>query len=167
MTDVSAAMGVHQVPRLEGFLQTRERYANLYRDALGELPEIEVLRRTEVGRHAWHLYVILLNLDKLSITRDQFMEALRQENIGTGIHFRSLHIQPYYAKTYKLKRDDMPHAAAVSDRLLSLPLYPKMTERDVLDVIEAVRKIVAHYSVSANGHTDAPRTLDLRTAVTA
>jgi dTDP-4-amino-4,6-dideoxygalactose transaminase len=110
--------------------------------------------------------VILLNLDKLSINRDEFMEALRQENIGTGIHFRSLHIQPFYAKRYKLQRSDLPSAAAVSDRLLSLPLYPKMSEQDVLDVIEAVRKIVAHYRVSTNGHAEA-RKLDLRTKVTA
>ncbi len=167
MTDVQSAMGLHQVPRLEGFLHTRERYADMYQAAFEDLPAIETLRRTETGRHAWHLFVILLNLDKLSITRDEFMEALRQENIGTGIHFRSLHIQPYYAKTYKLKREDLPHAAAVSDRLLSLPLYPKMTEQDVLDVIEAVRKIVAHYGVSTNGHATAPRSLELRTAMKA
>ena len=166
MTDVQASLGIHQMPRLEGFLETRERYANLYRDAFADLPEIETLRRTENGRHAWHLFVILLNLDKLSISRDEFMEALRQENIGTGIHFRSLHIQPFYAKRYKYQRADLPNAAAVSDRLLSLPLYPKMSEQDVLDVIEAVHKIVAHYRISTNGHAEARR-LDLRTAVTA
>ena len=166
MTDVQASLGIHQMPRLEGFLETRERYANLYRDAFADLPEIETLRRTETGRHAWHLFVILLNLDKLSISRDEFMEALRQENIGTGIHFRSLHIQPFYARRYKLQREDLPNAAAVSDRLLSLPLYPKMTEQDILDVIEAVRKVVAHYRLSTNGHAPA-RALDLRTAVSA
>src|SRR5215216_1736429 len=166
MTDISAAIGIHQVPRLEGFLRTRERYADMYAEAFKDLPEFEVLRRTETGRHAWHLFVILLNLDKLSISRDEFMEALRQENIGTGIHFRSLHIQPYYSRRYKLQREDLPHAAAVSDRLLSLPLYPKMTEQDILDVIEAVRKIVAHYGLSTNGHAPA-RELDLRTAVSA
>jgi dTDP-4-amino-4,6-dideoxygalactose transaminase len=167
MTDISAAIGIHQVPRLEGFLKIRERYADMYRDAFQDLPEFEILRRTETGRHAWHLFVILLNLDKLSITRDQFMEALRLENIGTGIHFRSLHIQPFYAKKYRLHRDDLPFAADVSERLLSLPLYPKMTEQDVLDVIEAVRKTVAHYRISANGHAIAPRKLELRTAATA
>lgn len=167
MTDISAGIGLHQMGRLEGFLQVRERYANLYRDAFAELPELEILRREDNGRHAWHLFVILLNLDKLSITRDEFMEALRLEGIGTGIHFRSLHIQPFYAKKYKLEREDLPNAAAVSDRLLSLPLYPKMTEQDVLDVIEAVTKIVAHYRVSTNGHEKAPRPLELRTAVTA
>jgi dTDP-4-amino-4,6-dideoxygalactose transaminase/nucleoside-diphosphate-sugar epimerase len=166
MTDVQSAMGLHQVPRLEGFLKTRERYADMYQAAFADLPEIEMLRRTETGRHAWHLFVILLNLDKLRITRDQFMEALRQENIGTGVHFRSLHIQPFYAKKYRLQRGDLPNAAAVSDRLLSLPLYPKMTEQDVLDVIDAVRKIVAHYRLSANGHATTVRSLELRSAVT-
>ena len=108
-------------------------------------------------RHAWHLFVILLNLDRLSIDRDGFMEALRQENIGTGIHFRSLHIQPFYRKRYRIKRGDLPNAAQVSDRLLSLPLYPKMTERDVLDVVEAVRKLVRAYRVPTNGRIEQPR----------
>jgi dTDP-4-amino-4,6-dideoxygalactose transaminase len=86
-------------------------------------------------------------LDRLSIDRDGFMEALRQEGIGTGIHFRSLHIQPFYREAYGYTRGDLPNAAAVTERLLSLPLYPKMTERDVLDVIEAVRKLVAAYRI--------------------
>ncbi|MGH2350964.1 MAG: aminotransferase class I/II-fold pyridoxal phosphate-dependent enzyme [Chloroflexota bacterium] len=147
MTDIQAAVGLHQLPKLDGFIQTRERYANLYQEAFADLPEIETLRRVDGVRHAWHLFVILLRLDRLSIDRDGFMEALRQENIGTGIHFRSLHIQPFYRQALALQREDLPNAAAVSDRLLSLPLYPKMTERDVLDVVEAVRKLVAAYRV--------------------
>jgi dTDP-4-amino-4,6-dideoxygalactose transaminase/nucleoside-diphosphate-sugar epimerase len=164
MTDIGSALGIHQLPRLNGFLQTRERYANMYQDAFADLPEIEMLRRVDDVRHAWHLFVILLRLDRLSINRDGFMEALRLENIGTGVHFRSLHIQPFYAKKYRLRREDLPHAAAVSDRLLSLPLYPKMTEGDVLDVIEAVRKVVSAYRISTNGHAPAPSQLDLRKA---
>lgn len=156
MTDIQAAVGIHQLPRLEGFLQTRERYARMYTDGFAELPEIELLRRVDGVRHAWHLFVILLNLDRLSIDRDGFMEALRQENIGTGIHFRSLHIQPFYQKRFRLKREDLPNAAQVSDRLLSLPLYPKMTERDVLDVIEAVQKLTRAYSISKNGQVSQP-----------
>ncbi|HEX2515667.1 MAG TPA: aminotransferase class I/II-fold pyridoxal phosphate-dependent enzyme, partial [Chloroflexota bacterium] len=147
MTDIQSAVGLHQLPRLDGFIRTRERYANLYQEAFSDLPEIETLRRVDGVYHAWHLFVILLRLDRLSIDRDGFMEALRQENIGTGIHFRSLHIQPFYRDTFGYTRESLPHAADVSERLLSLPLYPKMSERDVLDVVEAVRKIVAHYRI--------------------
>ena len=165
MTDVQSAVGIHQLPRLEGFLQTRERYARIYREAFADLAEIETLREVEGVRHAWHLFVILLRLDRLSIDRDAFMEALRQENIGTGIHFRSLHIQPFFQKRLRLRREDLPHAAQISDRLLSLPLYPKMTERDVLDVVEAVRKLVMAYRISANGHVAQPGEIRSLTAV--
>jgi dTDP-4-amino-4,6-dideoxygalactose transaminase/nucleoside-diphosphate-sugar epimerase len=154
MTDIQSAVGLHQLKKLDGFIETRERYANIYRDALADVPEIETLQRAEGVRHAWHLFVILLRLDRLSIDRDGFLEGLRQEGIGTGIHFRSLHIQPFYRDTFGYARDDLPNAAAVSDRLLSLPMYPKMTERDVLDVIEAVRKLVAAYRIPTNGHTE-------------
>jgi dTDP-4-amino-4,6-dideoxygalactose transaminase len=162
MTDVQAALGIHQLPRLDHFLETRDRYATMYRDAFADLPEIETLRVTPGIRHAWHLFVILLRTERLRIDRDGFMEALRRENIGTGVHFRSLHIQPLYREKLRLRRDALPHAAAVSDRLLSLPLYPKMTERDVLDVVEAVRKLVAAYAISPNGH--ATQTKQLVTA---
>jgi dTDP-4-amino-4,6-dideoxygalactose transaminase/nucleoside-diphosphate-sugar epimerase len=145
MTDIQAGIGLHQLGRLEGFLQTRARYAGLYERAFADIPEIEMLRRVDGVRHAWHLFVILLRTDQLSIDRDTFMEALRREGIGTGVHFRSLHIQPFYRDRLGMRRDDLPNAAAVSERLLSLPLYPKMSESDVIDVIDAVRKLVAAY----------------------
>jgi dTDP-4-amino-4,6-dideoxygalactose transaminase/nucleoside-diphosphate-sugar epimerase len=158
MADISAVIGIEQLKRLDGFLDTRARYAEIYRRSFADLPEIEALREVEGVRHAWHLFVILLRLDRLSIDRDGFMEALRQENIGTGIHFRSLHIQPFYRDHLGLERDDLPNAASVSDRLLSLPLYPKMTERDVLDVVEAVRKVVQAYRIPATDAAAADRT---------
>ncbi len=147
MSDVQASLGLHQIERLEGFIERRTRYARLYRESLADLPEVEMLALNEGVRHAWHLMVILLRLDLLTIDRDSFMEALRQENIGTGIHFRSLHIQPFYQEHLGLQPDDLPHAAAVSDRLLSLPLYPKMSEQDVRDAAHAVRKLVEAYRI--------------------
>lgn len=147
MPDISAVIGLEQLKKLEGFLETRKRYADIYRRSFEDLPEIESLREVDGVRHTWHLYVILLRLDRLSVDRDGFMEALRRENIGTGIHFRSLHIQPFFRDTLGLRREDLPAAAAVSDRLLSLPLYPKMTEADVRDVVAAVRKVVAAHRV--------------------
>jgi dTDP-4-amino-4,6-dideoxygalactose transaminase/nucleoside-diphosphate-sugar epimerase len=167
MTDIQAAVGLHQLPRLEDFLQTRERYVAIYREAFADLPEIETLRQVKGVRHAWHLFVILLRLDRLSITRDAFMEALRFENIGTGIHFRSLHIQPFYRQRLRLRREDLPHAAAVSDRLLSLPLYPKMTERDVLDVVESVRKLVTAYRLPGDQVQELTGSLRVESAVPA
>jgi len=158
MPDISAVIGLEQLKRLDGFLERRQRYAEIYLSAFADLPEIEPLRRDTGIRHAWHLFVILLRLDRLTIDRDGFMEALRQENIGTGIHFRSLHIQPFFRDHLGLERGDLPNAARVSDQLLSLPLYPKMTEGDVHDVVSAVRKIVVAHRVRA----DAEATSDLR-----
>jgi dTDP-4-amino-4,6-dideoxygalactose transaminase len=147
-SDVQAAIGLHQLRRLDGFIERRARFARLYREAFAGIPAIQVLDVQEDRRHAWHLFVILLREGCLSIDRDGFMEALRQENIGTGVHFRSLHIQPYYKESLRLQREDLPVAADVSDRLLSLPLYPSMSERDVRDVIDAVSKLVSAFAVS-------------------
>jgi dTDP-4-amino-4,6-dideoxygalactose transaminase len=151
-----------QLRRLDGFIQTRSRYAAIYREAFAELPEVELLRCVPGLGHAWHLFVILLRTEQLSIDRDEFVEALRAENVASGIHFRSLHVQPYYRERFELRREDLPHAAAVTDRLLSLPLYPKMSEADVQDVVEAVRKLVGVYARSSEAEAApgrAPREL--------
>ena len=96
-------------------------------------------------KHAWHLYVIKVVLEKLNIGRNQFIEALRKENIGTSVHFIPVHLHPYYRNTYGFKRGDFPNAEYIYDRVISLPLYPKMNDKDIRDVIEAVKKIVKHY----------------------
>ena len=97
-------------------------------------------------KNAHHLYILLLNLDKLKVDRDRIMLALNKEKIGTGIHFRSLHLQKYYKETFSFERDDFPIAADISDRIISLPLYPKMDSYDVDTVIKAVRKTILYYS---------------------
>ncbi|MEX1254780.1 MAG: aminotransferase class I/II-fold pyridoxal phosphate-dependent enzyme [Dehalococcoidia bacterium] len=156
MTDLQAAIGRVQLQRLDGFLQTRARYAAMYREALADVPEIEILRSVPDVHHAWHLFVVLLRTDLLSINRDEFVEALRAEKVASGIHFRSLHVQPFYRERFGLRPETLPHAAALSDRLLSLPLYPKMGEVDVQDVIEAVRKLARAYGQAAPARGAAP-----------
>jgi dTDP-4-amino-4,6-dideoxygalactose transaminase/nucleoside-diphosphate-sugar epimerase len=146
MTDIQAAIGLPQLKRLDDFIHTRDRYANMYRAGLADVPEIEMLECIPGVKTAHHLMVILLRLDRLTIDRDGFIAAMKQENIGTGIHFRSLHIQKYYRETFNLAREDLPNAASVSDRLFSLPLYPGMSEKDIHDVIVAVRKLAKAYS---------------------
>jgi UDP-4-amino-4,6-dideoxy-N-acetyl-beta-L-altrosamine transaminase len=143
MTDVQAALGLHQLAKLEGFLEARCRYVAAYNEAFGEMPEIQTPILNPDVRHVWHLYVIQLDLDRLTIDRAQFIEALRAENIGTSVHFIPVHLHPYYRDTFGFKRGDYPRAEHVYDRILSLPLYPKMTEQDVEDVIGAVSRVVA------------------------
>lgn len=145
MTDIQAALGIHQLARLEQFLEVRSKYVAMYNEAFGEMPEIRIpIVHTDV-RHAWHLYVIQLDLERLVINRAQFIEALRAENIGTSVHFIPVHLHSYYRQTFGHKRGDFPSAERIYDRIVSLPLYPKMTEEDVGDVIAAVNKVVRQH----------------------
>ena len=94
-------------------------------------------------RHAWHLYIIRLDLDRLTIDRGQFIQALRGENIGTSVHFIPLHLHPFYQRQYGFQQGDYPMAERVYEGIVSLPLYPKMTREDVDDVVEAVRRVIS------------------------
>lgn len=148
MTDVQAAVGIHQLKKLESFLEVRRQYAASYRATLQDVEEISLPAESDdlETRHAWHLFIVQLRLDRLSITRDELLEALKRENVGTGIHFRSLHLQHYYRQTYGYQPQDFPHAAWVSERLFSLPLYPKMDEKEIAGVVRAVKKLLHYYS---------------------
>jgi len=95
--------------------------------------------------HAWHLYVLRLNLEHLKINRDQFIEELAERNIGTSVHFIPIHIHPYYKNKYGYKPEDFPIAYKNYLRIISLPLCPRMTDQDVEDVIEAVLDVVKTY----------------------
>jgi dTDP-4-amino-4,6-dideoxygalactose transaminase len=145
MADIQAALGLHQLARLKSFLETRRGYAAIYNEAFAAMPEIRTPIVNPGLRHAWHLYVIQLELERLTINRAQFIEALRSEKIGTSVHFIPVHLHPYYHRQYGYQRGDFPNAEHVYDRIISLPLYPKMTEADVGDVIEAVKRIVCKF----------------------
>ena len=145
MMDVQAALGIHQLKRVEKNLQIREKYFKMYNQAFSNIPETETPIEEENICHARHLYTILLRLEKLKCDRNQFAAALRAENIGMGIHFLALHLSSYYKKRFGYKRGDFSHAEYISDRTISLPLSTKLTEKDVNDVIAAVRKVIRHY----------------------
>jgi dTDP-4-amino-4,6-dideoxygalactose transaminase len=142
MTDIQASLGIHQLAKQEEFLEVRHRYADMYTDAFKHLPEITTPVVENHVRHAWHLYIIRLDLERLMIDRGQFIEALRRENIGTSVHFIPLHLHPYYRERYGFKKGDFPVAEALYEGIVTLPLYPKMSPEDVEDVIETVSKVV-------------------------
>jgi len=145
MTDIQASLGLHQLRKLTRFQKRREEIVKAYNEAFASLDTIEVPFVKPHIKHAWHLYVIKIIPEKLKINRDQFIEALRGENIGTSVHFIPVHLHPYYRDTYGFKRGDFPNAEYAYERVISLPLYPKMSDEDVKDIIEAVKKIVEHY----------------------
>jgi dTDP-4-amino-4,6-dideoxygalactose transaminase len=142
LTDLQAALGLHQLARLEAMTLRRTELAARYQAGLRDLPEIELLAIRPGIRHAWHLYVIGLRLERLKINRAEFIEHLKAEGIGTSVHFIPLHRQPYYRDRFGFQPSDFPVADAAYERLISLPLYTRMTEQDVDDVVEAVRRVV-------------------------
>ncbi len=149
MTDIQAALGIHQLARAEQNLKVRERYWQMYDEAFVNIPEIITPSKDlpPNSRHARHLYTILLQTDRLRLSRNQFIEALKAENIGTGIHFTALHMHKFYRETFGYRQGDFPNAEWIGERTVSLPLSPKLNERDVADVVKAVQKVV-HWAKS-------------------
>jgi dTDP-4-amino-4,6-dideoxygalactose transaminase len=115
----------------------------MYSEAFSEVPEIEMPLIHEDRKHAWHLYVIKLALERLKIDRAEFIEQLRAQNIGTSVHFIPVHLHPYYREKFGYRHGDLKQAEYLYDRIISLPLYPAMTEDDVHDVIRAVRNTLS------------------------
>jgi len=145
MSDIMAGLGLSQLAKLERMQGIRRELAEYYNAEFGKIPELEVPVERDYARHAWHLYIIKLNLDKLSIDRGSFVEELKEENIGTSVHFIPLHMHPYYRDTYGYKPGDFPVAEGVFERIISLPLYPKMNMQDATDVVDAVRRVVDRF----------------------
>jgi dTDP-4-amino-4,6-dideoxygalactose transaminase len=145
LTDIAAAIGIEQLKKGNRFWEARQRYAALYNQGFQDVPAITVPYVMQEVQHAWHLYIIQLDLEQLRIGRSEFVELLKQENIGTSVHFIPLHLHPYYRDTFGYRPEDFPNASAIFARIISLPIYPKMTEADVQDVIGAVRNIASHY----------------------
>jgi perosamine synthetase len=145
LTDIAAALGLPQLQKCERFWKTRERYVSLYNEAFRDLPEIIRPCAADDVQHAWHLYVIQLDLARLRIGRNEFIELLRERNIACSVHFIPLHLHPYYRDTGGYRPDDFPVASTVFLRVLSLPLYSKMTEGDVQRVITVIRELIGMY----------------------
>jgi dTDP-4-amino-4,6-dideoxygalactose transaminase len=146
MTDLQASIGIHQLKKLEQMQRRREDIARRYNEAFEALPGVVRPNVSEYAHHAWHLYPILLNLNLLKSDRNGFVEALKAENVGTSVHFIPVHLHPYYRDRFGFRRGDFPNSEYVYDREVSLPIYPRMSDSDVEDVIAAVRKVVQHYA---------------------
>lgn len=142
MPDTAAAMGIHQLARLHEMSDRRREIANRYFDDLSDLPlDLPIPINTD-DEHAWHLFIIRLTLGRLDIDRNRFIELMAERGIGTSVHFIPLHLQPYWRDRYKLAPGDFPVATATYERLVSLPIYSKMTDEDVERVIAAVCDIL-------------------------
>jgi dTDP-4-amino-4,6-dideoxygalactose transaminase len=142
MTDIAAAIGLAQLRKADSMWTRRREIARRYNRAFEDHPGLQIPADESDCQHAWHLYMLRLNLDRVRIDRKQFIEELKKRNIGASVHFIPLHIHPYYRETYGYKPEDFPVACREYLREVSLPIYSKMSDQDVEDVIAAVRDIV-------------------------
>jgi UDP-4-amino-4-deoxy-L-arabinose-oxoglutarate aminotransferase len=143
LPDILAALGLGQLARLDELNARREALAHRYHERLEGLVEILPLALPSYpARHSWHLFVVRLDTARSGRSRDEFMEALKRRNIGTGLHFRAAHTHRYYRETLKVPPGSLPNTEWNSERILSLPLFPDMSEGDVDDVVEAIGEVL-------------------------
>ncbi len=150
MTDIAAALGIAQLRKADEFWHRRTEIAMMYNEAFKDLPELEIpysshLTPHSKTKHSWHLYVMKLHLEQLTIDRNQFIEELKKRGIGVSVHFIPLHIHPYYRDMYGYKSEDFPVAYETYQRIISLPIYPKMTDEEVERVVEAVTDVISKH----------------------
>jgi dTDP-4-amino-4,6-dideoxygalactose transaminase len=142
MMDLQAAIGIHQLARVEAAWKRREEIWKRYNDAFADLPigiPAPVEPRT---RHAYHLYTILVDEARTGMSRDAFLDGMTGSKIGVGVHYRSVPEHPYYQKTFGWKPEDYPNAYRIGRQTVSLPISPKLSDEDVEDVIRAVQTLV-------------------------
>jgi dTDP-4-amino-4,6-dideoxygalactose transaminase len=142
MTDIQASIGIHQLKRVEEYSKRRKQIWDIYNNELKALPLFLPPAPEENTRHAYHLYTILLDIENARISRDELLASLHKMNIGTGVHYISLHLQPYYRDTFGYKRGDFPNSEFISQRTLSIPFSAKLTDEDVADVINSLKTIL-------------------------
>ncbi len=142
MTDIAAAMGLAQLTKSDRMWHRRVEIAHQYNTAFKLVHKLQTPYNDNDCQHAWHLYMLRLNLGQLNISRSQFIQELKVRNIGASVHFIPLHLHPYYRETYGYQPEDFPVAYREYQREVSLPIYSKMSNDDVQDVIDAVLDIV-------------------------
>lgn len=142
MSDIMASIGIHQLRKIERFRKRREQIASAYTAAFEGLPLRDPSIACLQDVHSWHLYVIQLELEKLKISRNEFIEKMSEKGIGTSVHFIPLHLHPYWRDRYGFKPEDFPVALDCYQRAVSLPIYSKMNDGDVERVIAAVNDIL-------------------------
>ncbi len=142
MMDMQAALGIHQLAELDGFIKRRTELALRYQERLAGWPQLQLpAAPTYAHRHAWHLYSPLINAQAAGMDRDGFMAGLKERNIGTGLHYRAVHLYPYYREHYGFKPGDFPHAEHIGESIVSLPLFPGLSDADQDRVIAAMEDL--------------------------
>lgn len=143
LTDLQAALGIHQMAKLDRFNAKRQELAERYDLLLKDLPGATPIGHVAYpAKHAWHLYIIRFDSDEFNISRDRVIEMMGDENIGLGLHFHPLHLQAYYQSKYDYGPGDLPHATKAGAQMVSLPLYPLLSEEDQVRIVETLAKVL-------------------------
>jgi dTDP-4-amino-4,6-dideoxygalactose transaminase len=143
MTDIASSIGLHQLKKANLLQERRQLIAEKYNKAFTNLPVTTPFQTNIDDVHSWHLYVLQLDLSKLTINRDEFIQQMSDLGIGTSVHYIPLHMHPYWRDNYQLQDASFPKSTTTFHRIVSLPNYPKMTDEDVARVIKAVTKILS------------------------
>lgn len=142
MLDIQAAIGIHQLPRLDQFIDHRRELVARYQEKMADWPWLILPQAPHFEhRHAWHLFAPTINPEATQISRDTLIAELKNHNIGTGLHYRPAHLYPYYRDKYGFKPNDFPNAEHIGNHILSLPLFPHMSVAEQDDVIDALQTI--------------------------
>ena len=144
MLDIQAAIGIHQLPQLEKFNQRRTELATRYNELFKGWPELTLPLPVPVNyehTHSWHMYTPLINPEKAGMDRDTFMQHMKELNVGIGLHYDAPHLYSYYQKTFGYRAGDFPHTENIAKHIVSLPLYPLMTDKDQDHVVDTMRKV--------------------------
>jgi len=145
LTDVAASIGIHQLRRADEMHRQRTQWAGLYTQLLGEVEEVILPQQRSDRIHSWHLYVIRLKLDRLKIDRGAVIEELKKAGITTSVHWLPLHMHPYYREKYGYTPEDLPVAASLYPEIITLPLFPDMTEEQVSYVSDTLKSILGRH----------------------
>lgn len=145
LTDFQCALGMSQLHKLPEWVARRQEIAQRYNAAFAVMPAVHPLAVREDASHAYHLYVIHLDLEELRATRPQIFAALRAEGIGVNVHYIPAHLHPFYRERFGTGPGICPVAEAAYERMITLPIFPTMSDNDVADVIAAVRKVLEVY----------------------
>jgi len=146
LTDIAAALGIHQLGRAEAMRRERETIALRYAEALAGVEQIELPPHDENRLHSWHLFAIKLRLRHLTINRDDFIVELKRAGVGCSVHWRPLHLHPYYQKTFGFRAKDFPVASSIWKRVVSLPIFPGMRSNEIEHVISTVKRICRRHA---------------------
>ena len=146
LTDFQCALGLSQLKKIDRIIQRRREIVKKYNYEFKDMPEIKIPQINPVDSNpAWHIYMIQLSLERLKVERREIFEALRAENIGVNVHYIPVHLQPYYQKRFGYHSGNFPKAENYYSRAITLPVFPKMSDKDIDDVVKAAKKVINYY----------------------